>query len=81
MFRHLGVKKARVAKANIQAFYRGFVPAEGLAGIVVERREAIDIISTPNPPRGQFLELDRVPHLHYSDRERYVKKMGMVCQF
>jgi hypothetical protein len=70
MFRHLGEQKARVAKANLQAFYRGFIPEEGLAGIIVERRRARDIMSMPNRRRGDYLELDIVQHLHYSDRER-----------
>jgi hypothetical protein len=71
MFRNLSLDKARVAKAQYQAFNRGEIPDPG--GHVVERQRAVDIMSTPNPQRGQYLELDNHPAFHYSDRERYIK--------
>jgi hypothetical protein len=73
MFRNLGRKNARVAKAARQAFHRGDIPEEGLPGIVIERRRARDLMSIPNPPRGEYLELDNHQDRNYSDRERYIK--------
>jgi hypothetical protein len=73
MFRNLSVVKAHVAKAQYQAINRGEIPDPQVH--VVERQHALDIMSIPNPQRGQYLQLDNHPAFHYSDRERYIKEI------